>query len=576
MSLPCSVPDQIHGTGAGQFCSRGLKVLRGTLIMTLEIAPTTLATLQVPTAQGAVLINVDRGKPVFILGRNGTGKSALVHMLANQLGNRVVYVPGSRPSYFDSESLTLTPASLRDLTSNLRSWDSSPDTRWKPISGTARNEKAIHDLQAAEVQYKVDAANEITRDGTGSTAISRLQSHNSPLDRVNALLKQANLPTRVVIADGELKTDRAGQVYSIAKMSDGERTALIIAAEVVSASSDTIFLIDEPELHLHRSIVVPLLAALMAEKPDAGFVVSTHELELPAESVSARVVLVRGCQWQGKAIGSWDVDVLPDASEIPEPLRVDILGSRRKILFIEGTSTSLDQPLYALLFPNVSISSRDGSREVMRAVAGLRATEAVHHATGFGLVDNDGMGADRIAKLQAEYIYPLSIFAVESLYYSNEVLVAVASQQSMTLGTEAEALLADARSQALTSLNLAGKVEHLASRVSERQMRDTVLRALPDRQAVIDGNTAPLTISITSPYPTELSRLRELLRAGDLDGIIARYPVRESGVLDGIARGLRFRDRADYEKAALTRIGAEDPLKAALRQKLEPLTPQLL
>src|SRR5665213_3117058 len=48
--------------------------------------------------------------------------------------------------------------------------------------------------------------------------------------------------------------------------------------------------------------------------------------------------------------------------------------------------------------------------------------------------------------------------------------------------------------------------------------------------------------------------------AGDLDSIIARYPVRESGVLGAIAKALRFKDRYDYERAALARVGADNAL----------------
>lgn len=168
-----------------------------------------------------------------------------------QKGSYVVgAAPGqsaSRPSYFDNESLSLTPASRRNLEQNLRSWDASPDTRWRSFSGTSRNEKAIHDLQAAETQYKIDAANEIKIDGAKSAAVARLQSNNSPLDRVNALLAQANLPISMLIDGGELRAKQSGAIYSFARMSDGERAALVFAAEVVAAPDGAIFLIDDPE-----------------------------------------------------------------------------------------------------------------------------------------------------------------------------------------------------------------------------------------------------------------------------------------------------------------------------------------
>lgn len=538
--------------------------------------PNALAVIQIPIGQSeSVGINVEPGRPVFILGRNGTGKSALVNRLSGQLGRNVVYMPGSRPSYFENESLSLTPASRRQLQENLRNWDSSPDTRWRLFSATTRNEKAVHDLQAAETQYKIDAANEIKVDGANSTAITRLQSNNSPLDRVNTLLAQANLPVRMLIEGGELRAKQSGSIYSFARMSDGERAALVFAAEVVAAPAGAIFVIDEPELHLHPSIVVPLLEALISERPECGFIVCTHELDLPSGSSSATIVLVRGSTWQGGITARWEIDVLEDPGQIPEWLRIDLIGSRRKILFIEGTSTSLDQPLYALLFPSASVRSRESCREVMRAVEGLRAVETLHRAQAFGLVDHDGMGAERAAELEANGIYSLPIFAVESLYYSADVLRALANRQAQTLGLSTDEIVTGATEAALTALKTRGTAEHLASRIAERQMRDQVLLAMPERQAMIDGQTGEVTITIASPYPAELDRISRMIEAKDVEAVVSRYPVRESGVLSSLAKALHFSGRSDYERAALTLIGADENLRAILKNRLGNLTAQL-
>ena len=521
------------------------------------------------------MLDVTPGKPVIILGRNGTGKSALVHYIVSHINGQIIYLPGSRPSYFENESLSLTPASRRDLIQNMRSWDSSPDTRWRVPSGTSRNEKAIHDLQSVVTQFAVTAVEEIKREGRKSAAIARLQSGEAPLDRVNVLLAQANLPVRIRMEAGELRCQRADKIYSIAKMSDGERTALVIIAEIVAAASGSIFVIDEPELHIHRSIVVPLLAALMAEKPGCAFVISTHELELASSAPFAQILLVRGCQWDGGAAKFWDVDLLPVAGEIPESIRLDLLGSRRQILFIEGTSTSLDQPLYALLYPDVSVRSRESCREIVRAVTGLRSTEVLHHVEAYGLVDSDGMATEFVTKLEADGIYALPIFAVESLYYATEVLEKVAARQSATFGISIAALLGEAQAEALDSLKQ-DQVNHLASRISERQIRDQLLLALPDRQAIAGNGAGAINVSFTSPYPAELTRLGNLVKKGDLAAIIARYPVRESGVLNAISKKLHFQGRSDFERAALTCIGTDEALRVALRQKLAMLSTKLM
>jgi ABC-type cobalamin/Fe3+-siderophores transport system ATPase subunit len=535
---------------------------------------------EIPTPGGKILIEVSNHKALFILGRNGTGKSALVHYVHSQcrrlaVTGNVIYLPGSRPSYFDGNSLTMTANSRYEFERNSPSWDASPQIRVRPISGTARNERAIYDLQAEEVQYRVKAANEIEVEGAGSPAIARLQSKSSPLDRVNRLLQQANLPIQTVIDSGELKAVRDGNIYSISMMSDGERTALILIADVIAAKPASIFLVDEPELHLHRAIVVPLLSALLAERPDCTMIISTHELALANKHPESPIVLVRGCKWTGEAPSQWEVDLLPNSESIPDDLRIDILGSRQTILFIEGASSSRDQPLYATLFPKISLRHRSSCTDVRRAVVGLRQIEAFHHARAFGLVDNDGMDAAFQDKLLNEGIYALPVFAVESLYYSPEVIAAVATRQGETLKTDSNTLIVAAKDKALSTLRQNGKIEHLAARIAERQMRDKLLQAMPDRAEMVASGDAPMNISLQSPYPATLARIRALLHAGDLDAIVAGFPVRESGILGDIAQSLRFIGELDYEKAALAAISVDPTLAARIKAKLGDLAGQL-
>lgn len=534
----------------------------------------TLAEMQIPTGQEPLHLGVKAGLPIFILGRNGTGKSALVNHLAAQWHGKCVYMPGSRPSYFDQESLSMTPASRRDYNANA-SYYNSIDSRWRSIAGTTRNEKAIHDLQVAETQYKLDAANQIKAEGAGSAAIARLQGDESPLDVVNSILAQANFAVQLVVSNGELRANQAGSLYSYARMSDGERSALVFSAEVVAAPSGTVFLIDEPELHLHPSIVIALIKALILTRPDCGFVVCTHELELPSTVENRNIVLVRGSAWQNETPSSWDIDIIQDGDQIPEWLWVDVIGARRKILFIEGNDrTSLDQPLYSLLFPKVSIRAQESCKDVIKAVEGLRAVEGSHRTKAYGLIDHDGMTAEQVAAFEEKGIYPLPIFSVESLIYSSDAQSAVALLQGETLDLKSQQLLDDAKKSAVDSLKSQGKKEHLAGRLAERHLRDRILSIIPTRQQLMDGD-GDVNLTFESPYPQELAHLTSLIEAENLEAIVCRYPVRESGVLNAIAKGLHFNSRDDYERAVLRRLYVDSALRDSLRKKLSNLTLEL-
>ena len=96
----------------------------------------------------------------------------------------------------------------------------------------------------------------------------------------------------------EIRAHRGdGPSYGMAEMSDGERNAVLVAADVLTASPGSLFLIDEPERHLHRSIITPFLASLLAKRHDCFFVVATHELGLAIDFPDSQALLLRQCHF---------------------------------------------------------------------------------------------------------------------------------------------------------------------------------------------------------------------------------------------------------------------------------------
>ncbi len=210
-----------------------------------------------------------------------------------------------------------------------------------------------------------------------------------------------------------------------------------------------------------------------------------------------------------------------------------------------------------------------------QAVLGVRAIEGMHRVEALGLVDNDAMDSAQVQDLESKGIFPMSVYSVESLYYCEEVLGAVANIQSEIRREDPSFYLAEAISGAMRTLENEDVVQHLAARLAERFIHDKVLSCLPRRKELSEVAQGKILINISSPYPEELAKLRKLISSQSLYEIIARYPVRESGILKALAIKLRFRSREDYEMAALGRVAASEDLKSALRSKLGSLSEHL-
>ncbi len=203
-----------------------------------------------------------------------------------------------------------------------------------------------------------------------------------------------------------------------------------------------------------------------------------------------------------------------------------------------------------------------------RSVEGLKGVQDLHNVTPLGLVDNDGLSPEDASKLEARGVYPLPFYSVESLYYLRAVRQAIAVQQAAALKADPAELMRLADAAALGAVTQE-RIDAFSARIAERRVRDALLNALPDAAAI--QSSPVIGLSVPSSYEEERVRLRAYVDAGNLDAIIERYPVRESGMLDAIAKQLRFIGRQDYEKAALVRVEADAAVASAIRAQLAGL-----
>ena len=144
--------------------------------------------------------------------------------------------------------------------------------------------------------------------------------------------------TSVYSKDGEVKE------YNGRDMSDGERVALYLIAQALCVPKGKTIIIDEPEIHLHRSIMNRLWTAIEKERQDCFFIYITHDTQFAANQSQAKKVWVKS--YDGE---HWDLSEISDSS-LPEELLFNILGNRRPVLFVEGTADSYDTKLYSELY----------------------------------------------------------------------------------------------------------------------------------------------------------------------------------------------------------------------------------
>lgn len=127
------------------------------------------------------------------------------------------------------------------------------------------------------------------------------QTHDPVPDTVADILKKIWIkvfPQRdISLDDAKVTAIYAGDAvrvkYKGKDMSDGERVALYLIAQALCIPKKRTIIIDEPEIHLHRSIMSRLWAAIEEARNDCLFIYITHDTQFAASHAKSQKLWVK-------------------------------------------------------------------------------------------------------------------------------------------------------------------------------------------------------------------------------------------------------------------------------------------
>lgn len=514
-------------------------------------------------------LSISSGQILFLVGANGSGKSTLMHVFANNNRGKARRITAHRQVWFNSDSIELTPASRQQTEQNITNVDHQAQSRWKDDYAQQRSQVTLFDLMDSENIEARKIAN-AARLGKMDT-VRELANNQAPISKMNDILKISNLHFQIAIDKGSrIIAEREGcSSYSIAELSDGERNALLIIANVLTAPVNTLILLDEPERHLHRSIVSPLISTLLTYREDCGFVISTHDVSLPSDQKQSSVLLLRQYFHQTK---SWFADYIDSIDKMDEETALAVLGSRRQLLFVEGKSSSLDLQIYQILFPNVTIKPLGSCTDVERVVRGLRVSEGNHWVCAIGIIDRDNRSNEECIELEHIGIIPLVQYSVESLYYHPNVIKAILTRVALVNEINIDKIFDEIVESLIESITL--HKERMAARMVERKVKDLLSKKSPPWKEILLNNVE-INFTTSSILQEEMGLIEQLLESKNIERLIARYPVRETPALEFISKKALFQSKEKYEQAVRKLLIESDDTKNMLKALINPVTVKL-
>ena len=244
------------------------------------------------------------------------------------------------------------------------------------------------------------------------------------LDRIQNIWEYVLPYRKLVKKAGSIETypaENPDSRYNASEMSDGERVIFYLIGEVISVPENSIIVIDEPEMHIHKSITKKLWDKIEQERTDCTFVYLTHDIDFASSRQEATKIWAKG--FDGTF---WDYEILNDNLELPEQLYLEILGSRKPILFIEGDDSSIDYKLLQLIFTDYTIKPLGSCQKVFETTKSFNEQKGFHNIESLGLIDRDRRTDEEIKHIKNSNIRVTQVAEIENFLLLEDLVRIVA------------------------------------------------------------------------------------------------------------------------------------------------------
>lgn len=368
---------------------------------------------------------------IVIIGANGSGKTRLGAWIETQLQNQIGVhrISAQRvlniPEYATVKNLEQAEKGLfygRDDRYGLPQYKKG--SRW----GDNPETHMLHDYdQLLSTLFARTSKRDSQHTQATKESGQYIPVADAPIDIIVELWNDIMPHREIIFEDGKVLVKKTGIAeYHGKGMSDGERVTLYLIGQCLCVPSNSIIIIDEPEIHLHKSLMARLWNKIEDACPDKLLIFITHDLDFASSRNDAKKIWIK--DFNGTA---WTWEDVPDIETIPESLLLEIIGNRKNIIFCEGENDSLDTIIYRQIYPEFHIIPRAGGDKVIEATKTIRSNPVLHHLNAYGIIDSDYKEEEEKVALKEHGITTIAVAEIENLFCVEKVLRIVAEHMAL-------------------------------------------------------------------------------------------------------------------------------------------------
>lgn len=494
-----------------------------------------------------VLKHLDgHNKTLIILGPNGSGKTSFANFLKN-LDTHVKVIPASKPIKAVGHIPSIYNSSLANYNDELyRGGVLNQDLLQKLIIGMCTEHDDIARKYMDTGKKDKESTYEKVKDIFDAFFEVKLDNSAFSIKAMKAK-KQDGIP------------------FDFNSMSDGERVAFFYIATVIAAPYQSFIIVDEPENHLNPAIYNKIWEKLIEKRKDCQFIFISHTIEFVSARSNYELAKIKSFIYPDK----FEFDFLGDSlNDIQSELIVEILGSRKPILFCEGSKSDYDYRVYESLFgEKYTIVPAGNCISVERSVEACNIYATTYNLqTAIGIVDSDLKSDGEIELLRKKQIFTLSCNEIEMLLIDEQIF-----KKALERVFKQESLFENFKQ------SLFCKLEERRSYIIKRLVKTQVDEKL--RNAIIDDkhNKTKEDIKTNFSHIIEMididklwqeneSKLLSIISNREYDEALKICCLEHGEIISGLGNTII----PDYAAIALGVLRENDNLAIAIRKKYFP------
>lgn len=373
----------------------------------------------------------------------------------------------------------------------------------------------------------------------------------------------------IYIAKGKIRIkNRAGNdLISLNTLSRGEKAALYYIAASLLAPKDTLILVDSPSLFLHPTAVGGLWDRIERTRRDCQFVYDTNDANFLMRQNRSTAIWIKDYD---AASHTWDYQVIT-SSELPDEILLQMMGSRRPVLFTEGDiAHSIDIRLYSLVFPEFTVKPLGSCDKVIESTRTMESLHTMHHIESYGIVDRDRRSDAEVGYLRAKHILVPEVAEVENIFLSPGVV----ETMSRICGRNEKKVLKAVRQEVMHKFEQ--MLDDQALQHTRHRMKRDVERKIDARFTCITALELHIKSLIKKLRPRDVfeqirAEFQRMVKGGDYVGVLRVFNHKPALTGSCVAKMLGFSNTDDYINGVISALKRGDDNAEKLRSEIRKL-----